>query len=542
MTRHVGHQENTPLPQRCAGPSFEKGEESVAGQTPLFEAAGVAKSFGATKALVDASLSVSAGEIVALLGENGSGKSTLVKTLSGVLRPDRGTVRMDGRPLALRTPRAALRSGIVTVFQEILTAPDLSVADNLWLGHGSAFTTRSERMRRRAEAERILSVLAPDPPPLEAETGELDLMQQQVCVIARGLLRRPRLLVLDEVTSTLDVTIRDRFFAELRRRCAQGAGALFISHRMDEVLTLAHRFVALRSGETVGTVDRHEATAGRLVRLISGEQAAEQRTRAARTRPTTTAPVLRARRVVVRPGAEPVELTVRPGEIVGLAGLEGHGQDEFLRTLAGLRRPTAGEVHLLDQDAASAVAVRSYRSAVRLGMAYVPRDRKAEGITDVLSSLDNFSLPTLRRDAVGGAVRPRRTRRRFTTLAGTVNLEPRPAIPAGRLSGGNQQKVILARWLATAPRVLLLNDPTRGVDLRTKHELYDLFEGLTADGTAIVMLSTEVEEHLHLMDRVLVFHSGNCVRELAHGETDREALIAAYFGQRQETLVQGGSQ
>jgi ABC-type sugar transport system ATPase subunit len=303
------------------------------GAKPLLEAAAMAKSFGATNALTDGSLSIAPGEIVALMGENGSGKSTLVKTLSGVLRPDSGEIRLNGRPLSPANPRAALRAGIVTVFQEILVAPDLSVVDNLWLGSGSPLATRKNESARRVEAERILAVLSPDPPALDARVDELDLMQQQVCVIARGLLRQPRLLILDEVTSTLDVTIRDRFFAELRRLCAAGAGALFISHRMDEVLSLADRFVALRSGATVGTLDRSEATAERLVRLISGEEAAKERIRAPRASAADSCPVLEAAGVKVQAGADPVDLTVRRGEIIGLAGLEGHGQDEFLRIL-----------------------------------------------------------------------------------------------------------------------------------------------------------------------------------------------------------------
>lgn len=500
----------------------------------------MAKSFGATKALTDGSLSIAPGEIVALMGENGSGKSTLVKTLSGVIRPDSGDIRLDGEPLAPANPRAALRAGIVTVFQEILVAPDLTVVDNLWLGSGSPLATGKNERARRAEAERILSVLCPDPPALDARVDELDLMRQQVCVIARGLLRRPRLIILDEVTSTLDVTIRDRLFAELRRLCAAGAGALFISHRMDEVLSLADRFVALRSGATVGTLDRGEATAERLVRLISGEEAAKERVRAVRATVADSRPVLEAAGVRVRPGADPVDLTVRRGEIIGLAGLEGHGQDEFLRVLAGLLPPGAGTVRVVPPDGGDAVAVRSYRQAVRLGMAYVPRDRKAEGIADVLSSLDNFSVPTLRRDSLAGVIRHRMTAKRFRDFSRTVNLAPAPRTPVGRLSGGNQQKVIIARWLATEPGVLLLNDPTRGVDLRTKHELYDLFERLADDGMTIVMLSTEVEEHLNLMDRILVFHAGSCTRELTHEEADRESLVSAYFGQRHDALAHGG--
>jgi ABC-type sugar transport system ATPase subunit len=299
---------------------------------------------------------------------------------------------------------------------------------------------------------------------------------------------------------------------------------------MDEVMSLADRFVALRAGLTVGTLTRAEATPGHLIRLISGEEATRDRKRLERARVHGAAVVLEARGVRLASAAQPVDLTVRRGEIVGLAGLEGHGQDEFLRTLAGLLPSSGGEVRLVPRQGGEPALVRSYRQAVRLGLAYVPRDRKTEGIADVLSSLDNFGTPTLADDTVAGVVRARSTLRRFRDLAGTVNLVPRGKVPVGRLSGGNQQKVIIARWLATRPGVLLLNDPTRGVDLKTKYELYDLFERLAGKGTTIVMLSTELEEHLNLMDRVLVFRSGTLARELTHAEASREALVSAYFG------------
>jgi ABC-type sugar transport system ATPase subunit len=525
----------------------------------LLAATDVTKSFGPTKALAGASVSVGAGQIVALMGENGSGKSTLVKMLSGVLRPDGGAITVDGRPVSLARPKDALRAGIATVFQEILVAPDLTVAENVALGPGLPPLRGRRAGELRAQTAALLAALCPDPPGLDVPVRRLDLMRQQVCVLARGLLRRPRLLILDEATSTLDVTIRDRLFGELRRRCAAGAGVLFISHRMDEVLTLADRFVALRSGATVGVLEHAEVSAQRLVSLISGAGAGA--TRAPRQRiagtgtcaapagapaaPAAPAAAITVRDLRVLPGAAPVSATIGRGEIVGLAGLEGQGQDEFLRVLAGLRAPASGEV-LLPAGAAGAansagsagsagsadgtVTIRSYRQAVRRGVAYVPRDRKSEGIADVLSSLDNFGVPTMRADTTAGILRYSRTLARYRAAGGTVNLSASARTPAGRLSGGNQQKVVLARWLATRPSVLLLNDPTRGVDLRTKHELYDLFERLTDDGLTIVMLSTELEEHLSLMDRVLVFHAGSCVSELSRATVSRDRLVAAYFG------------
>jgi ABC-type sugar transport system ATPase subunit len=498
----------------------------------LLEARDLAKSFGATQALAEASVSVRAGEIVALMGENGSGKSTLVKALSGVLTPDSGGIRVDGRPVFLPRPRDALRAGIVTVYQEILVAPDLTVAENITLGPGRPAVSRRQTERLRQDTAAILAALCPDPPGLDVPVRQLDLTRQQVCVIARGLLRSPRLLILDEATSTLDVTIRDRLFGELRRICADGAGVLFISHRMDEVLALADRFVALRSGATVGDLGRADATVERLVSLISGASVGATRTAALRPARAAAEPAaISARGLRVQPRSEPASVTIRRGEIVGLAGLEGQGQDEFLQALAGLRAPLSGEVTVPAASAgAPDVRIRSYRQAVRRGISYVPRDRKAEGIADVLSSLDNFSIPTLGEDTTVGVVRYRRTLARFRVASGTVNLTTAPRIPVGRLSGGNQQKVVLARWLATRPSILLLNDPTRGVDLKTKHELYDLFERLTQDGLTIVMLSTELEEHLSLMDRILVFHAGSCVSELSRDTVSRERLVAAYFG------------
>jgi ABC-type sugar transport system ATPase subunit len=511
----------------------------------LLEARDLAKSFGATKALAGATVSVAPGDIVALMGENGSGKSTLVKSLSGVLRPDSGSIRVAGRPVSLTRPRDALRAGIVTVFQEILVAPDLTVAENVALGPGMPPVSKKRMARMRDEAAAMLAALCPRPPGLDIPVRQLDLMRQQVCVVARALLREPRLLILDEATSTLDVTLRDRLFGELRRICAGGAGVLFISHRMDEVLSLADRFVALRSGATVGDLDRADVTAARLVSLISGAAADATRAATARApRPPEAPAVISARELRVQQRSEPVSVAVRRGEIIGLAGLEGQGQDEFLRSLAGLHAPVSGEVILHGAGAGAGQAglrIRSYRQAVRHGVAYVPRDRKVEGIADVLPSLDNFAAPTLGEDAVAGILRPRRTLVRFGAASGTVNLAASPRTPVGRLSGGNQQKVVVARWLATRPSALLLNDPTRGVDLRTKHELYDLFERLTDDGLTIVMLSTELEEHLSLMDRILVFHAGSCVSELSRDTVTREQLVAAYFGHQERPEAASGA-
>jgi ABC-type sugar transport system ATPase subunit len=515
-----------------AGPGASAHGDTAATARPVVEARSLSKRFGATRALRDGSLRVRPGEVVALLGENGSGKSTLVKLLSGVLGPDSGQIRIGNAPVRLRSPRHALDAGIVTVFQEILVARDRPVLDNLWLGNGSPVRSRAALARRRSLGAAAWHDLSGQDVDLDAPAGELNLMQQQICVIVRALLRSPRLLILDESTSTLDVTLRDRLFADLARRTAQGLACLFISHRMDEVMKIADRFVVLRSGEVVGTRSRGETDTGELIRLISGRDVHGTGRRAA-ARSTDRAVAVRVERVMLRAGSEPFDATIRRGEIVGLAGLDGHGQDELIRAMAGLHFPHSGR--LLVGGRGELSPVRGYQRAVARGVVYVPRDRKTEGMADVLSIIDNYSMPTLARDRRLGLLRHRLTRSRFRRDAAVVNFTPAGQDSIGRLSGGNQQKVIIARWLAAEPHVILLNDPTRGVDHKTKQELYDVFRGLAEAGAAVVMLSSEVEELIGLMDRVLVFHEGSVSAELRGDEITSESVVAAYFGRARST-------
>jgi ABC-type sugar transport system ATPase subunit len=512
---------------RASPPAVRAQKGAAVTAASMVEADSLSKRFGETQALRNGSLQVRPGEVVALLGENGSGKSTLVKLLSGVLGPDSGQIRVAGAPVRLRSPRHALEAGIVTVFQEILVAPDRPVLDNLWLGNGSQVRSRSALARKRAIGAAAWHDLSGEQARLDVPAGELNLMQQQICVIVRALLRSPRLLILDESTSTLDVSLRDQLFAELGRRTAQGLACLFISHRMDEVLKVADRFIVLRSGEVVGTRSRGETDAEELIRMISGRDAQAPQRRAG-GRAADQAEAVRVEQVALRAGSEPFDATIRRGEIVGLAGLDGHGQDELIRALAGLHSPHAGRVLLAGQG--KLAPVRGYSRSVARGVVYVPRDRKVEGMADVLSIIDNYGMPTLARDRRLGLLRYRLTRSRFRRDAAVVNFTPGRQDSIGRLSGGNQQKVIIARWLAAEPDVILLNDPTRGVDHKTKQELYDVFRGLADAGTAVVMLSSEVEELIGLMDRVLVFHEGSLSAELSGDEITAESLVAAYFG------------
>ena len=314
-----------------------------------------------------------------------------------MLPPDQGTLTVGGHSLSrISSPAKARALGIAAVFQEVLVVDPQSVLDNVWLGADSVFSTRVPESVKRERATRALTALLGAPLPLDRPVEELELSERQVVVIARALVQEPKVLILDESTSALDVSTRDRLFAEVRRLCAAGTAVVFISHRMDELQEIADRSTVLRNGEVVGSLDRAEATPARLLQLMSAREEVEARERRART--ATDRVVLRLDGVVLRGASDPISIDVHAGEIVGVAGLEGHGQERFVRTVGGLDQPDRGQVLRVDDGGTTSIG--SQQDAARHGIAYVPRDRKTEGIFEPLSILDNFSLPTIgaRRD------------------------------------------------------------------------------------------------------------------------------------------------
>jgi len=494
----------------------------------------VAKAFGATQALRDCSFELRAGEVHALVGENGSGKSTLVKILSGVHVPDAGRVEVAGTDAQLRNPKAALDHGIVTVFQEVLVAPARSVLDNVWLGFDDTWRTRISTREKRRHASEALGELLGRPVDLRARMEDLSLSDRQACCIVRALLRSPRILILDEATSALDVATRDRLFALVGRLAAEGVGVIFITHRMDEIEEIGDRITVMRSGETVANLARASWTTRDLVRLMTGSDELESvgRREKASAQARRGAPVLTVRGLQLRADGKPIDLTVHAGELIGLAGLEGHGQNEFLEALWG-ENVLAGEVvrHRPDGD----VIIRSPVQAADCDIAYVPRERARDSLFSWMTIRENFALPTLAQDSRFGWLSPRSSRRRFSSYADGLQIVLKsPEDQITTLSGGNQQRVILARWLAFGPRILLLNDPTRGIDINSKNTLYELFGSLASESLAVVMLSTELDEHVELMDRVLVFREHELFCELDRSELTREALVAAFFGESSE--------
>jgi ABC-type sugar transport system ATPase subunit len=464
-----------------------------------------------TVALRDCSLELRPGEVHVLMGENGSGKSTLVKLLSGVHRPDSGSIAVAGRRFHhLASPRDAIAAGISTVFQETLVVVQQPVLTNLWLGSDGVIRRVVSGAVRRERGTEMLGRLI-DPPSLDTPVSALGLRDRQAICIARA---------------PLDVWERDRLFAIIRGLCAGGVAVLLISHRMDEVEEIGDRITVLRSGEEVATFARGERTARELVQLMTGEE-----------HPTSEVPrtaqravggvLLRAVGVRLRRAAAPIDAEFRAGEIVGLAGLEGHGQDRFLQVLAGAR-PDDGQV-----VSESGRVVRSRRDAFAAGVAYVPRDRREESLLETRSILDNYALKTLRAHRRRGLVRRSSVEESFEEYVHRIRIRAaRRRDPISSLSGGNQQKVIIARWLAMHPRVLLLNDPTRGVDMGAKHDIYRILREAAASGLAVVMLSTEVIELVDLMDRVLVFRENELFCTLSGEEITRTRLVASYFGHR----------
>lgn len=489
--------------------------------------AGVSKRFGATRALTDGDLQLRPGEIHTLLGENGSGKSTLVKILGGVHRPDSGTVTLDGVPITTRSPRAAMDLGIATVFQEVLTAGSQSVLENVWLGSHGTFRRRLGRAEQRSIAQDVLTRITGGIP-LELPAGQLSLSERQSLCIARALVRQPKVLILDESTASLDVNSRDRLFVEMRRLAAEGTAILFISHRMDEVAEISDRVTVLRSGRSISTVERADLSIDGLIADMTGQSGLG----GTRRRPHDPGnPVLTGTAVRLAPASTPIDFEVRAGEIVGLAGLEGHGQDRFIKRLAGVAGGPGSVVRLLPGGAEEL----SERNADALGIAYLPRERRGESLFESMSIRENFALPTLAKDRRRGLLDTRSISARFEAFARSLSLRFGAAHDAiSTLSGGNQQKVLLARWLATDPQVLLLNDPTRGVDIGTKREIYAILDRLCAEGMSVVVLSSEVDELVDLADRVLVFRDQAVFAQIPHSALSTASIVTAYFGQKSE--------
>ena len=488
----------------------------------MLEADRLHKRFGGTRALDGVSFRVEPGQVVALLGENGAGKSTVGRVLSGVIRPDEGAVVVDGQPIALGRLRASRRGGISTAFQELSVVPDLTVAENL-LGDRQPRTPLGH-IRRRAAQDRARQILddlgvaeihAIDP---GARLADLALAERQIVEVAKALAVAPKVLVLDEATSALPARESAWVLRKAREAAAAGAAVLFISHRMEEVRELADAFVIMRAGTVVQTGSPSELTDDDVIAAMLGRRV--ERLFPARS-PARGEVVLSARDLRVGDSVGPVSFDVRAGEVFGVGGLEGQGQAELLLGIAGARR-TRGEMQLLGEP----FRPRDPHAALARGVGYVPNDRQVDGLFPFATIRGNVSIASLDRLRRGLSLDVRKERRMVEEQAGQLQL------PVHRLdelvsvlSGGNQQKVVLSRILLTEPKVLLLHDCTRGVDVGTKAEIFELVAALAARGVAIILYSTDLTEVVHLCDRVAVMREGAVAAVLEETRLSEDEIL-----------------
>jgi len=486
---------------------------------PLLEVRQLGKRFPGVRALHEVDLTLQAGEVLAVIGENGAGKSTLMKILAGILTPDQGQILLQGQPVHLASVRIAEELGIVRIHQELNLADNLSVAANVFLGrepHRYGLIQGAVMERRAAE---LMAQVGLDCSPQEL-VHRLSPGHQQLVEIAKALAVEARIVIMDEPTSSLSQRETEQLFEVIRSLRARGVSIVYISHRLGEVKELADRVVVLRDGQNAGQLEKGEIERDRMVKLMVGRELSQFYQRRAHAPGPPVLELMKVR-TTAYPRQE-VSLSVRSGEIVGLAGLVGAGRTELLRVLFGIDPALGGEVRLAGQPMERLSPV----DAIGAGLALVPEDRKQQGLVLEMTVRQNLSLASLRRDQRRGFINWSSENGLTARLIKELAIRtPSPEQIAQYLSGGNQQKIALGKWLALSPRVLLLDEPTRGVDVGAKQEIYRLMEELAAQGVGILFVSSEMEEILNMSDRVVVMHEGRLSGELTRNELSEQAVM-----------------
>jgi ribose transport system ATP-binding protein len=490
---------------------------------PLLEIQEVSKAFAGTQALSRVSFTLAAGEVHALVGENGAGKSTLMNIVAGVLQPDEGGIRMAGETITIDNPRRAQALGIGIVFQELSLVESLSVAENIFVNR---VPTRGGLVDWRRLEERTRAILAPfglDVDPW-AVVGDLPVSQRQLVEIAKALSLDVRVLILDEPTSALPPDEVEALFMIIRRLRAQGIGIIYISHHLAEVFTIADRVTVLRDGRVISTTSVSECDMGGVIRAMVGRDIGAV---SARSRHSTGPTLLEARGLSRTKTFESVDLTLYAGEIVGLAGLMGAHRSELGRALGGALRPTSGEIRV---DGKS-VRPANVGAALRHGIAYLTDERKSDGLFLDMSIADNIIAPALHRFSRFGLVDARAAVSAAQERMNRLRVKAPDALQTvGRLSGGNQQKVMLAKMLESGPRILVIDEPSKGVDIGTKQEIHSLLRELADAGAALLVISSDLPELLALCDRIVVMREGQIVGELNGSEATEETILAMAAG------------
>ncbi|MEQ1768579.1 MAG: sugar ABC transporter ATP-binding protein [Devosia sp.] len=497
---------------------------------PLLELRGVSKSYGGVAAMSKVDFSARTSSIHAVLGENGAGKSTLIKVISGVVAPDEGSIVFDGNTVQFDSPKAAGRLGIVSVFQELSVLPDLSVADNISITQPpTRFGLIDHRAQRRRAEELLARVGCEDIDPRE-RVGSLPLSRRQMVEIAKALGRNPRLLILDEATSALTAADVERVYGILHKLRDQGLSLLYISHRMHEIEELADEISVFRNGRHIRTFAKGDCSNAEIVQMMIGRDV---------TNVFPPKPVRSAATGAIKPELEvkslgwagrlnDISFSVNKGEIVGLGGLDGQGQREILLALFGVLRGVTGSISVHGQPGSISSPVAATKK--RAGLALIPEDRKTEGLMLPMSIADNITLASLGDLSRGFAIDTAAESKAVDAMVEKLKIKVgKVTDPVGTLSGGNQQKVVLARWLLKGSSILLLNDPTRGIDVGTKQEIYRLLRDLADQGSTIVLYSTDYDELIGCCDRVLILYGGQVVRTLEGDDITETNIIASSF-------------
>jgi ribose transport system ATP-binding protein/rhamnose transport system ATP-binding protein len=487
------------------------------------EMRGISKRFVGVQALSGVSLSADAGQILALVGENGAGKSTLIKILSGAQPPDTGEIRIDGEAAQIHSPAAAERYGIATVYQELNLFPYLSVAENLLFGRyprrrGGLIDWRAGRR----ETERFLQAMGVDLP-ADRLVAELSIAERQMLEIAKALHRQVRILVLDEPTAVLGGRDVEQLLEMVRSLKGHGVATIFISHRLDEIFGLADRYTVLKDGELAGSGELRDTDEDALVSMMVGRELESLRPQESRVQGEEALRVEGISRAGV---LDDVSFSLRKGEVLGVAGLRGAGRTELARAIFGADRIDAGRVYVGGREA----AIGSPSAAIAHGIGLVPEDRKAQGLLMNLSTAENIPLVALASGATK-SVRPSAERKLAAGYKQSLDIRVADVgAPVGTLSGGNQQKVVLAKWLEAGTSVLILDEPTRGIDIGSKREIYTLIRRLAADGVAVLLISSELPEVLEMSDRVLVMRQGRLAAEIDRADATEELIMTHAVG------------
>ena len=493
-------------------------------ESPLLRLRAVTKRFAAITALEDVDFSLRRGEIHALLGENGAGKSTLIKVLGGIHIPESGSIEIDGQIARIRSVADADRCGIRIIHQELSLARNLSIAENIYLGREPSRLGWLRRRRMDADAIGLLASLGmKELPSVRTPVGELTIAHQQLVEIARALSTRAKILLLDEPTSSLSDAETESLFVTMRRLRDQGVGIIYISHRLEEIQRLAERITVLRDGRVIGTQRASAVNQRELVRWMVGRDIVDHFHRPL----ARTGEVALEVRDLWGPKTFGTSFSVRQGEVFGLAGLVGSGRTELARLLFGIDRLQRGEIRVAGRP----MRITGPRDAIDAGIVLVPEDRKREGLVMIQSVAFNVALPWVREWITAGV--PHWRRRRAIVDRAIRNFGIRAADPeqcVGNLSGGNQQKALVARWMEHRPKVLILDEPTRGVDVGAREEMFSIIGSLVEAGVAVVLISSDLAELLAMSHRVALVRDGRILRTAAAGELTQEALIAQLTG------------